>query len=185
MLGQATWLDLIPGARQGVSYLLGQVANFQRLPTRFTQIETAAVAAKRAAESRGNIGAATQLALVLQGVGSLRDAHGRTSVALADVLEGVRTAGLGLTPVELGLLAAKVATDMAGLFKGTDALQASVYNVAAKVMTPTEVTQLKLAAPAGAAAPSAVATYGKYALIAAFVYGAILIGKRKRRHARS
>lgn len=183
MLGQATWLDLIPGARQGVSYLMGQVANFQRIPARLTQIETAAVVAKRAAEGRGNLGAATQLALLMQGVGSLRTQAGNISGSLADVLEGVRTAGLGLTPVELGLMAAKVATQMAALFQGTDALQASVYAVAAKVMTPAEVTQLKLAAPAGAAQPSAIASYGKFAALLGIAYAAILLGKKKRRRA--
>ena len=187
MLGQATYLDLIPGARAGVSYLMGQVANFQRLPSRFTQIETAAIATKRAAESRSNLVVATQLALALQGVAKLREQWSRTSSRLADVLEGLRTAGLGLTPIELGTLAARVAAEMTGLFKGADGLQSSVYSAASKVMSASEIAAMKLAAPAGAAQP--MTPFLKYALFGGLLYGAVLVmgkGKRGRRaHARS
>ncbi len=183
MLGQATWLDLIPGARAGVSYLMGQVANFQRLPARFTQIEAAAIASKRAAEARGNLAAATQLALALQGVMKLRDQQIRTSGRLADVLEGLRTAGLAMTPVELGVLAARVATEMTALFNGAKALEGSVYGAAAKVMSPAEVQALKLAAPAGGIGTAITSPFVKYALFGGLLYGAVLVMGRKRRSA--
>ena len=49
--GQApSLLDLIPGARAGVNYLLGAVADFQRLPLRLNAAQTNVIAAKRAAE---------------------------------------------------------------------------------------------------------------------------------------
>lgn len=183
MIGQTvSYLDLIPGARAGVSYLMGQVAQFQRLPSRFTQAEVAAVAVKRAAEARGNLGVATQMALILQGIASLRTSQGRTQVKLADVLEGLRTAGLGITPVELGVLATTTAAEMASQFKGVAALESSVYSAASKVMSAAEVAALKLAAPSGGSdALTTLGNYGKYAALIAVGYAVILLAKKKRR----
>jgi hypothetical protein len=180
MLGQATWLDMIPGARQGVSYLLGQVAVFQRIPSRLTQIETAAIAAKRAAEARQKFGNATALALAIQAIGKLRSQQIATASRLADVLEGLRTSGLALTQVELGVMAARVATEVAAIINGTKAVEGTVYNEAAKVMSPSEVTALKLMAPTGSATP-AVSPFVKYALFGGLLYGAVLIAGRKRK----
>lgn len=179
MLGQATWLDLIPGARQGVSYLLGQVAVFQRIPSRLTQIETAAIAAKRAAEARQKFGPATALALALQVIGRLRTQQVATSSRLADVLEGLRTSGLALTQVELGVLAARVATEVAAIINGTKAVENTVYNEASKVMSPSEVTALKLM-PGPAGTTPAVSPFVKYALFGGLLYGAVLIAGRTR-----
>ncbi len=181
-LGQATWLDLIPGARQGVSYLMGQVAKFERLPSRFTQLETTAIAVKRQAEGRGRLGEATALALALQGVGKLRDQQQRTAGKLADVLEGLRTAGIAATPVELGLLAARVATEMAALFNGTDGVERAIYAAARRVMSPSEVDQLKGGGGGGGSATFA-SPFMKYALFGGLLYGAILIARRRPRRA--
>lgn len=179
MLGQATWLDMIPGARQGVSYLLGQVAVFQRIPSKLTQIETAAIAAKRAAEARQRLGNATALALAIQVVGKLRSQQIATASRLADVLEGLRTSGLALTQVELGVMAARVATEVAAIINGTKAVENTVYREAEKVMSTSEVAALKLM-PGGATAP-AVSPFVKYALFGGLLYGAVLIAGRKRK----
>lgn len=180
---QVSWLDLIPGARQGVTYLMGQVAAFQRLPARFTNIETAAVAAKRAAESRGDLTSATDLALSLQAVSTIRDQFGQTLGKLADVLDGLRTSGFGLTPVELAQNAATVAAEMAAEFAATDQAQGAVYATAQNVMTPDEFQQLQLQAPAGSVT-SPLAAIGKSAAVVAIGVGAlILFFARSRRRA--
>lgn len=179
---QVSWLDVIPGARQGVSYLLGQVAKFQRLPVRFQAIETTAITAKRQAEQRGKLAEATQLALALQGLATMREKHQRTSVRLADVIEGLRTAGLGITPVELGLLAASVATEVAAIFTGTDGVEATVLGAARKVLSPEEVARLAAAAPR---APLARAG-GAMAALVAVGFTVFLLATRRpaRRRAR-
>jgi len=180
MLGQqATWLDLIPGARQGVSYLMGQVANFQRLPARFTQVETAAIAAKRVAETRGNLGAATKLALALQANTKLREQWTSTSGRLADVLEGLRTTGLAATPVELGVLAARTATEVGALLNGAKIVEGQVYSAASSVMSPSEVAALKVAAPAGGVQPTS--SFTKYAIFGGLLYAGVLLAGKKRR----
>lgn len=186
MLGQqATWLDLIPGARQGVSYLMGQVANFQRLPSRFTQIETAAIAAKRVAETRGSLGAATKLALAMQANSKLREQWTGTSGRLADVLEGLRTTGLAATPVELGVLAARVATEVGALLNGAKIVEGQVYSAASSVMSPSEVAALKVAAPGGGTSIGGASSFAKYAIFGGLLYVGVMLAGKKRRTSKS
>ena len=185
MNSQATWLDLIPGARAGVSYLMGQVAKFQRLPARYQAIETAAITAKRKAEERGKAVAATRLALAMQGLAKLREQQIRTGTRLAEVLEGLRTAGLGITPTALAVLAAKTAAEVSALFKGTDTIEGAVYNDARQVLTTEELQALRVSAQEGAV-PVGIGGIGKTgAIVLAGVVGAmLLLGGRRRPVAR-
>jgi len=162
MLGQgATLLDQIPGGTQAVRALLGQVAQFQRVPSRLTAAITQAVATKRAAEARNDLGTATNLALVIQSVMSLQDQYPRTSAKVADVLEGLRQLGFASATLDLAVSAAQVAGEVAAILQGTSAAEAAVGQAAGRVLTPEEIAALK-----SGGAPTTLATVGGYAKLA-------------------
>lgn len=173
----ATWLDLIPGAQQGVAYLMGQVAKFQRLPQVVQAIETGAIYAKAKAEERGKLGYATRLALVLQSTASLRDKYVPLSAQLATVIEGVKAAGFGITPVETAAMAVSTAAKIAALFAATDATQNEMLSAARAVLTPEEMGKLQTSSPfSGAAAVGA----GAALLVGGTVVALLFFGGRGR-----
>jgi hypothetical protein len=183
--GQASLLDQIPGASQGVAYLMGQVAQFQRVPMRLTAAETNAVAVKRAAESRGNLGAATNLALAIQSIMGLQDQFNQTSAKLADVLEGLRTAGFAMTPIDLATTAVTTAGEVAAILAGTAQAERAVYQAAGQVLTADELARLKAAVPTAGAGPSVLTIAGGYAKLAGLGLLGVLafVAFRKRRRA--
>lgn len=182
MLGQgATLLDQIPGATQAVRALLGQIAQFQRVPSRLTAAMSQAVAAKRAAETRGDIGTATNLALVIQSLMSLQDQYPRTSTKVADVVEGLRQLGFAAAPFDLAVSAVQVAGEVAAILQGTQAAEAAIGQAARRVLTPEEIAQLKAG---GAATPLATVTgYAKLAGLAMLGYlGFVALRPKRRRY---
>lgn len=140
MLAQAqpSYLDMIPGARNAVNYLLSKVADFQRVPQRLTVAQTNLVNIKRVAEAKGKIGYATEAALGIQQVMKLQSDHQRASGAVANALDQLRTSGLLAGPVEVAAAVLDAAAKVTSILSGTDSVERLATSIQSKVMSPEE-----------------------------------------------
>ncbi len=140
-------MDLIPGARNAVNYLMSKVADFQRVPQRLSTAQTNLINVKRVAEAKGKIGYATEAALAMQNVMNLQSQHQRASGSVANALDQLRTSGLLSGPIELAASVIDAAAKVTAILRGTDSVEAVVRSVSSKVMSPEE--QAALQKPAG------------------------------------
>ena len=139
MLAQApSTLDLIPGARSAVNYLMGKVADFQRVPQRLSTAQANLINAKRAAESKGKIGYATEAALAIQQVMNLQTEHQKASVSVGNALDQLRTSGLLAGPLDVAAAVIDAGAKVASILRGTDSVEASARSLSSKVLTPGE-----------------------------------------------
>lgn len=140
MLAQAqpSTLDLIPGARNAVNYLLGKVAEFQRVPQRLSVAQTNLVNAKRAAEAKNKIGYAMEAAVAIQTVMKLQSDHQRASGSVADALDQLRTSGLLSGPIDVAVAVIDASAKVTSILSGTASVEKQASSIAAKVMSPEE-----------------------------------------------
>lgn len=136
-------LDMIPGARNAVSYLLGKVADFQRVPQRLTVAQTNLINVKRVAEAKGKLGYATEAALAIQQVMKLQSDHARASGSVANALDQLRASGLLAGPVEVASSVIDAAAKVTAILRGTGDVERTATTVALKVMSQEEQAQLQ------------------------------------------
>lgn len=155
-------LDTIPGARAGVSFLLGKVSEFQRLPLRINEVEKNAVLAKRAAESRQDWGRAARMAVTIQAIAQLRERQQQVGGHLADVLDQLRQSGFGQTmTLALGLSVAKVASEVQDVLSDVSDVERDVGG-------------------GPSALPHMAKSLWTYALLGTVAYAGIAVLRRKR-----
>jgi hypothetical protein len=117
---------------------MAQVANFQRVPSRLQAAQTALVNAKRAAETKGKIGYATEAALAIQNTMTLQAEHAKASVSVATAMDQLRTSGLLAGPVDVVAAVLDAATRVTSILKSTDSVEAKARDLTSKVMSPEE-----------------------------------------------
>ena len=144
MFGQAqpSTLDLIPGARNAVNYLMGKVADFQRVPQRLSAAQTNLINIKRTAEAKNQIGYAAEAALALQNVFNLQGDYSKASVSVGNALDQLRTSGLLSGTLEVAGAVLDAASKVTAILGGTANVEKSASSIASKVMTPGEQAQL-------------------------------------------
>lgn len=172
MIGQATpsALDLIPGARAAVNYIMSQVSAFQRVPGRLNTAVQQLVTIKRDAETKGNMGASAQAAMALQAALNLQSQYNTASSAVADAMDQLRNSGLLSGPLDVAAAVLKAAGQLSVQLKGTQQVEDSVKALSAG-------KQISLGTQ-GAATPDFI----KYAAIGGilyFAFWAVVKGKAR------
>lgn len=181
MLAQAqpSTLDLIPGARSAINYLMSKVADFQRVPQRLSSAQTNLINIKRAAEAKGKIGYATEAAFAIQQVMSLQSQHQNASGSVANAIDQLRTSGLLSGPVEVAVSVIDAAGKVTSILSGTDSVERTARSLSTKVLSPEQ--QAALQTPTGGATPML-----KYLLYGGILYaGFYFLVKGKARGTRS
>jgi hypothetical protein len=158
---QPSTLDLIPGARNAVNYLMSKVADFQRVPQRLSVAQTNLINVKRVAESKNQIGYATEAALALQNVFNLQGEYTKASVSVGNAMDQLRTSGLLSGPLEVAGAVIDASSRVTAILGGTANVERSVTSISAKVMSPEE--QARLTQPAG----------GKVTMMQYLLYGGL------------
>jgi hypothetical protein len=157
-----TLLDLIPGGRQAVSFLLGKIADFQRVPARLAAAQTTLLSVKRAADQRGQLGPSTQAAALLGLVQQTQANFVKTAAQVGTVLDALRQTGLMQTPVDLALSAVSVAGDVAAILGATEDIERQTQALASgQGITPTPGVTGK------------IVSWGKYLLIGGAIYAGL------------
>lgn len=159
---QPSTLDLIPGARNAVNYLMGKVADFQRVPQRLSVAQTNLINIKRVAETKNQIGYATEAALALQNVFNLQSDYTKASVAVGNAMDQLRTSGLLSGPIEVAGAVLDAASRVTSILAGTGNVEKSITSISAKVMSPEE--RAALTQPAGG---------GKITMMQYLLYGGL------------
>ena len=140
MLAQAQpgLLDTIPGARNAVNYLLGKVADFQRVPQRLTAAQTNLVNIKRVAESKNRIGNATEAAFAIQEVMAIQADHQKASVSVANALDQLRTSGLLSGPLDAAAAAIDAGAKVTSILTRTSNVEKTANSLSTRVLSPEE-----------------------------------------------
>lgn len=114
-------LAAIPGSQDAVKYITAKVADFQRLPSRMDAVERQAIQMKALFDARNDYLRSARAAAVVGDISKLRADYNRSSAGVADVLDGVRNAGL-LGGIDVNLLwtTVKTAGTMAGALTAFD-----------------------------------------------------------------
>lgn len=94
-----SWLDSIPGARNALNYVLGQVAAFQGIPNRLQNVNAWL---NRIIATVGGPNAAQAQALI-SALQSVQSQYSTTAAALGELLPQLQ--GAGLLGLDLGMLA--------------------------------------------------------------------------------
>jgi hypothetical protein len=160
MLAQAqpSTLDLIPGARNAVNFLLSKVAEFQRVPQRLAAVQTNLINIKRVAESRGKIGYATEAAYAISSVMNLQTQHQKASGSVANALDQLRTSGLLNGVVDVAVSVIDAASKVTSILSGTASMEKMATSLASKVMSQEE--QAALTKPGGSSPMLTYLLYG-------------------------
>ena len=139
----AALLDVVPGARDAVKYLTARVADFQRLPTKLDALERQTVQMKAIFSGRNNYLASGKAALILRDIATLRADYNKSAAGVADVLDGVRNAGL-LGGVDLNLLltGVKTAATVAGALAAYTEVEKVVTKLAQDELKPGEAEKV-------------------------------------------
>lgn len=174
MMGQTqpSVLDLVPGARNAVNYLLGKVADFQRVPQRLSVAQTNLVNIKRVAESKNRFGPATEAALAIQTVANLQLQHQQASGSVANALDQLRNSGLLAGPIDVAVSVVDAAGRVTSILKGTESVEASVRSISNKVMTTEEQATAQTASAGGG--------FTKYLLYGGLAYIGLLALRKSR-----
>ena len=135
MIGQEpTLIDIIPGARGAVNYILKQVAELQRVPSRLSVIERQSYAVKQNAEARGDYSASADAGALLSAVQDIRARYGQVSGQLADVMDQLRASGYLSGAFETVTSAIFLAAQVALVLKGTQETERASTTLATKVL---------------------------------------------------
>lgn len=174
MLAQAqpSLLDMIPGARSAIDYLISKVADFQRVPSRLAALQTNFVNVKRVAESKGKLGYATEAALAIQSVMNMQTQHQKASVSVGNALDQLRSSGLLAGTVDVAIAVADASAKVATLLNGTSGLEKQLDSLRGKVMSQEEQS--------ATASGSAKVSVAKYLLYGGGIYLALKALKRGR-----
>lgn len=138
MLAQAdvSLLDLIPGARSAVNYVISKVAEFQRVPQRLAAVQVNLVNAKRAAEAKGNMGLASEAAFALQTAIGFQNSYPKVAGLVGNAMDQLRQAGMLAGTLDVAGAVLDAASKVAAMLNGTKALESSAVNITNKAQVP-------------------------------------------------
>lgn len=167
-------LDLNALYQQGLNFLLGQAANWSRIPTRLRRAEAARAIVEAAAGQQNDQGTVATMRATRDALSQVQRRFDSSSGKIADVVDRYRAVPAGSLPsLDLAPKAAEVAALVAATTVAVTAIERQIAASAAKVLTPAQLAQLNT----GMYFPTFISAQAKnwimYALIGGGIYLAV------------